>query len=170
MRQILGLILGQLTNKLVGELTDNLVNPPTKSRSSKKKSKSNVQPDRTAQLDKQLQELAEDFIPDKSSHKRKKSNKADPPTISHQNEYWSELSTWYRKQKGWTCEQCSLNLKKDKKYLDTHHVLGRGYNSPEHLKALCVGCHAEQKTPNDHSFMKNDKRYWQFMRTYRKRR
>ncbi len=166
MRQILNLLLGQLTNKLVGELTDNLINPPTKSQSSKNSSKRTVHPDKTTQLDKQLRELAEDFIPNKRP-KQKKSNKANPPTISHDNEYWTELSTWYRKQKGWTCEQCFLNLKKDKKFLDTHHILGRGYNSPEHLQALCVGCHAEQKTPCDHSFMKNDKRYRKFVKTYR---
>lgn len=159
----------KILNLLLSELTNNLVNRHTKRQSKRKNTRKTFQAERVTPLDRQLQELAEVFIPDKSSI-RNKSRNAEPPTLPQENEYWSELSTWYRKQKGWTCEQCRLNLRKDKQYLDTHHMLGRGHNSPEHLKALCVGCHAKQKTPSDHSFMKDSKRYWLFVRTYRKRR
>ena len=159
----------KILNQLFSELTNNLVNRHTKKLSKPKNTSKTFRAERTTSLDKQLQELAEAFLTNKSPTRRKSHN-TEPPTLPQENEYWAKLSTWYREQKRWTCEQCHLNLSKDRQYLDTHHMLDRGYNSPEHLKALCVGCHAEQKTPTDHSFMKNDKRYWQFMRTYRKRR
>ena len=183
MKKIAQILLGGLVNKLAGELTNRLVNPPIKKRkpgksssqtpqSEKslhlKSSSQTSQSEKSLHLDEQLDELVKLFITDKAT-KKEETRKTDPPTLSQNNEYWTELSNWYRKQRGWTCENCNLNLKKDKRFLDTHHIFGRGYNSPEHLKALCVGCHAEQKTPSDHSFMKNDKRYRKFVRTYRKK-
>ena len=169
MSKIAQIILSGLTNKLVGKLTDRLLDPPIKSRTPRKNSTKTSRSKESSHLDDQLDELAAVFITDKTT-KKKINRKVAPPTLSQNNEYWTELSNWYRKQRGWTCEKCHLNLKKDKRFLDTHHIIGRGYNSPEHLKALCVGCHAEQKTPSDHSFMKNDERYRKFIRTYRKSR
>ena len=168
MPKIAHILLSGLANKLLGKLTNQLLDPPIKSRTSGKNSSQTSHSKKSSHLDEQLDELAKGFIT-KQTTKKKETHKTNPPTLSQNNEYWTELSNWYRKQCGWTCEKCNLNLKKDKRYLDTHHILGRGYNSPEHLKALCVGCHAEQKTPSDHSFMKNDERYRKFMRTYRKR-
>lgn len=52
----------------------------------------------------------------------------------------------------------------NKEFLDTHHVRGRGYNSPEDLRALCVRCHSDQKQPVDHSFMKDSRRYRRFIK------
>ena len=86
-----------------------------------------------------------------------------PPDILHDDDYWSALSNWYRQMKGWTCEVCKRNLEHHKFYLDTHHIHGRGYNSPQHLKALCVRCHAEQTEPIDHSFMKQTRKYQDYM-------
>lgn len=169
MKKIAQILLGGLVNKLAGELTNHLVNPPIKKRKPGKSSSKTSQSEKSLHLDEQLDELTKLFITDKTT-KKKETRKTDPPTLSQNNEYWTELSNWYRKQRGWTCENCNLNLKKDKQFLDTHHIFGSGFNSPEHLKALCVGCHAEQKTPSDHSFMKNDKRYRKFVRTYKKRR
>lgn len=169
MRKIAQILLGGFANKLLGKLTDQLLNPPNRSRTPRKSSSKTTRPDKPSHLDAQLDELAKVYIT-KQTTKKKVNRKTDPPTLSQNNEYWTELSNWYRKKRGWSCEKCNLNLKNDKKFLDTHHILGRGYNSPEHLKALCVGCHAEQKTPSDHSFMKNEDRYRKFMRTYRRRR
>ena len=93
-----------------------------------------------------------------------------PPELYHGNVYWTKLSDYCRAEKKWSCEVCKIDLKHDTQYLDTHHKLGRGYNSPQHLKVLCVGCHAKQKTPMDHSFMKADGRYRAFMNKYPKYR
>ena len=86
-----------------------------------------------------------------------------PPEISQEDPYWRALSDWYREQKCWTCEHCGLNLEHQKQFLHTHHTRGRAYNSPEHLKALCVKCHADEKFPIDHSFMKDSPEYREFM-------
>ena len=89
-----------------------------------------------------------------------------PPDILQDEDYWAALSNWYRQMKGWTCEVCKLKLEHRRYYLDTHHIHGRGYNSPQHLKALCVRCHAEQIEPIDHSFMKDTRKYQDFMRIF----
>ncbi len=159
----------KIINLLLEELTENLVKSHTRKPSRQQRSGRPDRSEKTTQLDRKLKELAKAFTGNKRLTP-KKSHTLEPPTLPHNDAYWMALSTWYREQKNWTCERCRLNLRKDKQYLDTHHMLGRGHNSPEHLKALCVGCHAEQKTPSDHSFMKNDRRYWQFVRTYRNRR
>ena len=97
-----------------------------------------------------------------------------PPELDHNDPYWREMSNYCKAEKRWTCEACGIYLGGlydnlyDRYYLDTHHKLGRGYNSPHHLKVLCVGCHAEEKEPMDHSFMKTDKRYIAFRNKYRK--
>ena len=72
--------------------------------------------------------------------------KESPPELFHTNIYWPVLSEWYRKEQHWTCERCAIDLKSRKQFLDTHHILGRGHNSPDHLKALCVKCHSDSET------------------------
>ena len=88
---------------------------------------------------------------------------SEPPEISHTDPYWTALSDWYRGQKHWTCEHCGINLEQRKQFLHTHHVRGRAYNSPEYLKVLCVRCHADERFPIDHSFMKDSQEYREFM-------
>ena len=92
----------------------------------------------------------------------------DPPELYHNNKYWKLLSEWYRNESNWECEACELDLSyyPHRKYLDVHHVRGKSYNDPKDLKALCVGCHAKQTEPIDHSFMKDDRRYKQFRKVY----
>ena len=87
-----------------------------------------------------------------------------PPELSHTNPYWGILSDWYRREQGWICEGCGIDLNRRAQFLDTHHIRGRAYNSPEYLIALCVKCHSDQTQPTDHSFMKNSSRYKRFMR------
>lgn len=90
------------------------------------------------------------------------------PKLGHDNIYWTQLSRWYRQEKNWECEECSENFENDRKYLDVHHVKGRDFNSPEDrdLKVLCVGCHAKQTEPDDHSHMKDEERYKEFVRKF----
>ncbi len=58
---------------------------------------------------------------------------------------WNIISYNYRNRRNWTCEQCGVNLKNNKKLLHTHHINAQKnecYDS--NLKALCVECHAKQ--------------------------
>ena len=92
-----------------------------------------------------------------------------PPELFHTNPHWTALSDWYRDQRDWICEHCKIDLEKQKRFLHTHDTRGRAYNSPEHLKALCVRCHADERYPVDHSFMKDSREYKEFVDFYFRR-
>ena len=95
------------------------------------------------------------------------SYRKSPPELFQSNLYWRELSEWLREEKQWTCERCNICLK-DRKYdLHVHHIFGRGFNSPQHLKVLCIGCHAEEP---DHAFMKAYPEYKAFLEWKKGRR
>ena len=89
--------------------------------------------------------------------------KKPPPDLFADNPYWGALSFWIREEKQWTCENenCRINLEKRRHDLHVHHILGRGFNSPQHLKVLCRACHAEEP---GHAFMKADPEYEAFLR------
>ena len=59
---------------------------------------------------------------------------------------WKLISLQCRERAEWKCEECSirLNLRPQRKFLHAHHIRGPRYNRPEDLRALCIGCHAEQ--------------------------
>ena len=86
-----------------------------------------------------------------------------PPEISVHNPYWRDLSFWMRAKKQWKCEneECRINLEDRPSDLHVHHIRGRGYNSPQHLKVLCRACHAEEP---GHAFMKAYPEYEAFLR------
>ena len=86
-----------------------------------------------------------------------------PPDIPADNPYWRDLSFWIRAEKQWTCEneKCRINLEDRRSDLHAHHILGRGFNSPQHLKVLCIACHAEEP---DHAFMKAYPEYKAFLK------
>lgn len=85
-----------------------------------------------------------------------------PPEISADNSYWRDLSFWIRAKKQWTCEneECRINLESRRSDLHVHHIFGKAYNSPQHLKVLCIACHVEEP---DHEFMKKDPAYKNFL-------
>ena len=86
-----------------------------------------------------------------------------PPDIPADNPYWRDLSLWIRAKKQWTCENenCRINLKNRPSDLHVHHICGRGFNSPQHLKVLCIACHAEEP---GHEFMKAHPEYDAFLK------
>lgn len=57
---------------------------------------------------------------------------------------WNLRSLQCREEAGWKCEECSIDLGLNRKFLHAHHLRGTRYNQPEDLRALCIGCHAEQ--------------------------
>lgn len=89
-----------------------------------------------------------------------------PQPFDYETSWWKKYSEWYRNEKGWTCEECELDLNFDRYYLHTHHMLGTQYNKPQHLKALCLGCHAEQTYPAGHHVLKEDVNYAEFITKY----
>ena len=75
---------------------------------------------------------------------------------------WNLRSLQCRKKAEWKCEECSMDLKLDRKFLHAHHLRGTRYNQPEDLRALCIGCHAEQPKHE----MKHLPDYLEFMEKY----
>jgi hypothetical protein len=90
-----------------------------------------------------------------------------PYPFDYQADWWKELSQWYRSQKDWQCEECDISLNDDWHLLHTHHIRGTQYNEPTDLKALCIGCHADQ--PGDiHDRLRYDPDYTHFIEKYGK--
>ncbi len=79
---------------------------------------------------------------------------------------WRLLSLQCRERAEWKCEECSipLNLKPQRKFLHAHHIRGTQHNQPEDLRALCIGCHAEQ--PGHEKKVKSLPEYPEFMEQY----
>lgn len=90
-----------------------------------------------------------------------------PNPFDYQAEWWKAYSTWYRNERGWTCEICQISLNDDRYYLHTHHVWGTQYNDPTDLMALCIACHSEQPGGH-HIHLKASQAYHGFMTKYGK--
>ena len=88
-----------------------------------------------------------------------------PQPFDYQAEWWKELSRWYRYRKGWRCEECQISLSNDPYYLHTHHIWGTQHSEPKDLKALCLGCHAEQPGQN-HRGLRETEDYKRFIEKY----
>jgi len=96
-----------------------------------------------------------------------------PEPFDYNADWWQSYSSWFRGTKHWRCEECRILLiDRNRKYLDTHHIYGTRHNDPDDLRALCIGCHAEE--PGEHHRLKEEDRYERFMckhgREWRSRR
>jgi hypothetical protein len=79
-----------------------------------------------------------------------------------------EISTRYRAENGWKCENegCRIDLSDPsyRKYLHTHHLNAQKHDDRrENLKALCIRCHAEEPM---HEHLKYSTEYREFMKIY----
>ena len=79
--------------------------------------------------------------------------------------WWRDYSRWIRAEKNWQCDECGISLKYNHEMLHTHHTYRQNVNSPEHLQALCIGCHAEQPGKR-HRQIKKSRTYKRFMERY----
>ncbi|MDF4386341.1 HNH endonuclease [Vibrio parahaemolyticus] len=60
-------------------------------------------------------------------------------------EDWTKVSSHYRVDKNFACEQCNVNLRSHRHLLHVHHISGvKSDNRPKNLKALCIDCHSKQ--------------------------
>jgi hypothetical protein len=64
-------------------------------------------------------------------------------------EGWSELSKKIKKARGWSCENCQVNLSSNPRLLHTHHKSGvKTDNSDKNLKVVCASCHSKEPMHN----------------------
>ena len=81
------------------------------------------------------------------------------------NEYssdWDQISRHYKEKVGWRCEECNIDLREGKEFLDVHHINGlKNDNREENHCALCLHCHAEQF---QHQRIRYSPRYKKFSR------
>lgn len=81
---------------------------------------------------------------------------------------WQEISNSIKLKRGYVCEQCSLNLRDNQRFLHAHHINGlKNDCRPENIKLLCIGCHAAEPM---HGHMKAMPEYTTFMKIYHRRR
>lgn len=74
---------------------------------------------------------------------------------------FKKIADALKKQRGYKCQQCKLDMADKKEFLDAHHVdRDKSNNNPDNLKLLCVRCHSDQPS---HSHMKTDSRYKEFI-------
>jgi len=83
------------------------------------------------------------------------------------NEYSSgfdDVSEMVRKQSGWKCDNCGLDLSQNHKYLHTHHINSiKSDNRQDNLRSLCIKCHSDQP---DHLQLKWSYDYNNFMNEF----
>ena len=70
-------------------------------------------------------------------------------------EDWKDISSKTRKDAGYSCSKCSVDLSSNKRLLHVHHVNGvKDDNSPSNLITLCADCHKKEAF-HDHIFIKH---------------
>ena len=58
---------------------------------------------------------------------------------------WSKISSHYRVEKNFECEECKVDMRSHRALLHVHHISGvKSDNRPSNLKALCIDCHSKQ--------------------------
>ncbi|MFW1170101.1 HNH endonuclease, partial [Vibrio parahaemolyticus] len=58
---------------------------------------------------------------------------------------WSKISSHYRVERNFECEECEVNMRSNRALLHVHHVSGvKSDNRPSNLRALCIDCHSKQ--------------------------
>ncbi|MBY7785198.1 HNH endonuclease [Vibrio fluvialis] len=76
------------------------------------------------------------------------SRKAETAETNYSSD-WAKISSHYRVEKNFECEQCKVNLRTHRGLLHVHHINGvKSDNQHSNLKALCIDCHSKQPMHN----------------------
>ena len=91
-----------------------------------------------------------EFFEHYSSYFEHKPNLEIDPTKGYTDD-WDEVSLKFREQANWKCQDCSVDLSKDRELLHCHHINGvKSDNRSENLQVVCVECHSKKP---DHGHM-----------------
>ncbi|GEA51412.1 hypothetical protein VIN01S_22160 [Vibrio inusitatus NBRC 102082] len=71
---------------------------------------------------------------------------------------WSRVSSHYRVERNFGCEQCGVDMRTNKSLLHVHHISGvKSNNHPSNLKAVCADCHSKEPM-HDHMVLSHRER------------
>lgn len=71
---------------------------------------------------------------------------------------WPKISSHYRVEQDFTCEECGTNLRSHRHLLHVHHLNGvKSDNREANLRALCIDCHSKQNF-HEHMFVSHQER------------
>ena len=73
---------------------------------------------------------------------------------------WPQIARHYKEKVGWKCEECEIDLREREGFLEVHHINLKHDNNEQDLRALCIGCHAEQF---QHQRIKSTPKYKAFL-------
>ena len=99
----------------------------------------------------------------KSLHIYRPQHDADSAPLNQYSSVFPAVSFEVKKAAQWRCQECRIDLSRPghRSFLHTHHKNGiKSDNSPGNLKAVCIGCHANQPS---HSHMKALPQYLEFI-------
>lgn len=75
---------------------------------------------------------------------------------------FAQIADRIKRDRGYRCERCMIDLTKHRKFLHAHHKNGIQYdNSDSNIELLCIKHHSEQPY---HGHMKRAPDYWEFTR------
>jgi hypothetical protein len=91
-----------------------------------------------------------EFFEHYSSHFEHKPNLEIDPTKGYTDD-WNEISLKLRERANWKCQDCAVDLSKDRELLHAHHINGvKSDNRPANLQVVCAECHSKKP---DHGHM-----------------
>lgn len=71
---------------------------------------------------------------------------------------WEDISRNIRKEKGWQCQDCGINLNRYQNLLHVHHKNHAKFDSrPSNLEVVCIICHSK-KRGHKHMHVSTDQR------------
>ena len=83
------------------------------------------------------------------------------PVNTYSPNWDDEISPNYKEKMKWKCEECGIDLREEKKFLEVHHINGLKYDNEEkNLRALCIDCHVKQF---QHQHMKHKPKHKEFL-------
>ena len=75
---------------------------------------------------------------------------------------WIQIRDRYKEKVEWRCEECDIDLRERKEFLEAHHINGLKHdNREENLRALCIDCHVKQF---QHQHMRHKPKHKEFLR------
>ena len=84
---------------------------------------------------------------------------------------WKKIADRIKKVRGYICEKCHVDLSRNKRLLDAHHIDGEKQNVfPENIRVLCKICHSEEHPHYPVSFLDREQIMYARKRTKKKKK